>query len=267
MTQKVIVTSALVLAFVASISEAQQFQYQQQQFQPQYRQIQPQYQQFQQVQPQYQQPNPIQVQNRGSATQQPASGYTNVVMSDAEKAKPSLGASFSDTAGGISVRSTFTNSPASNAGLKSGDVLTMVNGKAIQSVASFNGMVAGLQAGDMIELAKTSSSGQKSKVKVKVMTMGDVMKSSIVPEAGVYDQAAVKAEVELKRMAQEIKNAQLDMDDLKKGYAAQEKRVADLKEQAKTARMETEKRKAAAEMAREKRIKEMKMKAEEAANR
>jgi len=238
MTQKVIVTSALVLAFVASISEAQQFQYQQQFRQPQY-------QQYQQFQPQYQ--NPIRVQP-GSATQgsstQPTTGYTNVVMSDAEKAKPSLGASFSDTAGGISVRSTFTNSPASKAGL-----------------------IGGMNPGDMIELAKTSSSGQKSKVKVKLMTMGDVMKSSIVPEAGVYDQAVTKANVELERMGQEIKNAELDLADLKKGYAAQQERIGKLQQQAKSARMEMEKRKAAAEKAREKRVMEMEMKAKEAANR
>jgi len=261
MTQKVIVTSALVLAFVASISEAQQFQYQQQFRQPQY-------QQYQQFQPQYQ--NPIRVQP-GSATQgsstQPTTGYTNVVMSDAEKAKPSLGASFSDTAGGISVRSTFTNSPASKAGLKSGDVISMVNGSPVQSVANFTGLIGGMNPGDMIELAKTSSSGQKSKVKVKLMTMGDVMKSSIVPEAGVYDQAVTKANVELERMGQEIKNAELDLADLKKGYAAQQERIGKLQQQAKSARMEMEKRKAAAEKAREKRVMEMEMKAKEAANR
>ncbi len=242
MTQKAAITASLILALVASVSEAQ-VQYQQQ----------------------YQQVQPTQAQ-RGSQSTQRISGYTNVVMSDAEKAKPSTGATFYDTSRGVAVRSTFANGPAQKAGMTSGDVITKVNGKALQNTASLNAMIEGMSAGQQLQLTKLDSRDKESEVSLPLMTTGEIMMASIVPEAGVYDQAVSQADVQLKRMEQQIKNMEADLADLKKGYDAQKQRMQDLQAKAKTARAAAEKQKAAAEAARLKRIEELKKQAEEAAN-
>ena len=237
-------TAILILALVASVSEAQyQQQYQQQSQQP------------------------VVQGQRGTPSLQRISGYTNVVMTDAEKAKPSTGASFYNTARGVAVRSTFTNSPAQKAGMVSGDIITMVNGKALQNVEGLNSMIGTMGAGDVLKMTKRNALGKESDVTLSLMTTEEVMQASIVPEAGVYDQAVSQADIQLKSMEQQIANAKSELAEMEKNYEAMKKRMADFQEKAKTARMEADKQKAAAEMARKKQMEEMKKKAEEEANK
>ena len=245
MTQKAFTTALLVLALVASVSDAKPFQ--------------------QQYQQQYQQ-QPVQVQ-RGTPGLQRISGYTNVTMTDEQKAKPSTGASFYNSAGGVAVRSTFTNSPAQKAGMVSGDIITMVNGKALQNVEALNAMIGKMASGDVLKMTKRNARGKETDVSLALMTTEEVMNASIVPEAGVYDQAVSQADIQLQRMAQQIKNTKEDLAELEKNYEAMKQRMADFQAKAKAARMEADKQKAAAEKARMMQIEEMKKKAEEEANK
>ena len=74
--------------------------------------------------------------------------------------------------------------------------------------------------------------------------MGDIIDASTVPEAGVYDTAVVQSEVQMQKMANEIKNAEMELGDLKKRYAALQKRTEELKMKAKQQRAAEEKMKA-----------------------
>ena len=221
----------------------------------------------------YNQGVPIQQGAQGSGTvvgtpqvyRTPQPQYYNVDMNDEQMAKASMGASFSDAATGVSIRSVFTNGPAQVAGLSSGDVVTKVNGKAIQSAASFEQMIGGMKAGEMLSLVKIDD-GKEKQVQCKLMTNAQIIKASTVPEAGPFDSAAQQGEQELAAMAQKIKNTMAELEDMKKRYAAEEKRVSDLKVKAKDARMKAEEMKKVKEANRVKRMKEMKMAAEKAAN-
>ena len=191
--------------------------------------------------------------------------YFNVDMNEEQMAKSSLGASFADARTGVSVRSVFTNGPAQLAGLSSGNIVTKVNGQAIQSAATFEAMLAGLKAGEMVKLTKLDD-GKEKEVSCKVMTMGDIIKASTVPEPGPFDSAAQQAEQEVNAMKQKIKNSMAELEDMKKRLAAEEKRVEDLKVKAKEARVKAAEMKKVQEENRLKRMKEMKMAAEKAAN-
>ena len=194
----------------------------------------------------------------------PEPTYYNVEMNEEQMAKASMGASFMDAAVGVSIRSVFTNGPAQVAGLSSGDVVTKVNGKAIQSASSLEKMIGGMKAGDMLKLTKMDD-GKEKEVNCKLMTNSQIIKASTVPEAGPFDTAAQQAEQEVAAMKQKIKNSMAELEDMKKRLAAEEKRAADLKGKAKQARMKAEEMKKAKEAARVKRMKEMKMQAEKAA--
>jgi len=198
------------------------------------------------------------------AYRSPAPTYFNVDTNEEQMAKTSLGASFGDARTGISVRSVFTNGPAQQAGLSSGDIVTKVNGQAIQSAASFEAMLGGMKAGEMMKLTKVHD-GKEQEVSCKVMTMGDIIKASTVPEAGPFDNAAQQAEQQAAAMRQKIKNSTMELEDMKKRLVAEEKRVADLKAKAKDARIKADEMKKVQEQNRLKRMEQLKMQAEKAA--
>jgi len=122
-----------------------------------------------------------------------------------------------------------------------------------------------MKAGEMLQLTKIDK-GEEKEVQCKLMTMGQIIEASTVPEAGPFDNAALQAEQEVASMKQKIKNSMTELEDMKKRLAAEEKRVADLKGKAKAARMKAEEMKKVQEANRVKRMKEMKMQAEKAAN-
>ena len=179
--------------------------------------------------------------------------YYNVEMNEEQKAKPSVGASFTDTQSGVLVRSVFTNGPAQQAGLNSGDLVMKANGKPVQNSASFEAMIGGMKPGDMVSLTKFHD-GEEKEVQVKLMTMGQIIQASTVPEAGPFDRAAQQGEQEVAAMRQQIKNSMAELEDMKKRLAAQEQRVADLKTKAKDARMKADEMKKAEEANRKKRM-------------
>ena len=194
----------------------------------------------------------------------PAPTYFNVEMNEEQKKKPSLGAAFVDSTTGISVRSVFTNGPAQKAGLSSGDVVVKANGKAITNAAAFESMIGGMQPGAMLTMTKMDD-GKEKEVQCKLMTMGQIIEASTVPEAGPFDRAAQQGEQELAAMRQKIKNDTAELEDLKKRFAVEEKRVADLKVKAKDARMKLQEMKKVEEKNRKMRMEALKKQAEEAA--
>lgn len=198
------------------------------------------------------------------AYQSPAPTYYNVELNDEQKAKPSLGASFADAVTGVTVRSVFTNGPAQKAGLSSGDVVTKANGQAIQSSAAFEAMIGGMKAGDSIKLTKLDD-GKEKEVQCSLMTMGQIIEASTVPEAGPFDQAVAQGQQGLASLKQKIKNATVELESMKKSLAAEEKRVADLKVKADEARKKAEEMKKMEEENRKKRMEALKKQREEAA--
>ena len=198
--------------------------------------------------------------------QQQAPRYYNVTLTDAQKAQPSVGAAFYDTGQGMGVRSVYTNSPAQNAGINSGDLISKVNGQPVANVATYNAMIARMKPGASVRLTKRSkSTGKVSDVDCKLMTVGEIINASVVPEAGVYETAALKAEQMLKGVQQEIQNAESELVDLKKRYAAQQQQLNDLRAKAKAEREKAKQMQAAEEAKRQRRIEMMKKQAEEAA--
>lgn len=191
----------------------------------------------QQYAPQYTQGQVVQ----GSATQSAPTQYYNVTLNDEQKAKSSIGAVFYDTQAGAAVRTVYTNSPAQMAGLNSGEVITKINGKPVQGGAWLTTMIEGMAEGDAFSMTKRSVVGKEMKVDCRVTTMGKVLEGSIVPEAGVYDQAVIRAQTMMKEMEVNIRNAEAELADSKKRYAAMQQRVEDLK-----AKAEMERKKEAA---------------------
>lgn len=169
--------------------------------------------------------------------------YFNINLNEAQKAQPSIGAAFYDSRGGVAVRSVYTNSPAQKAGVNSGDLITQANGKSITSAASLNAMITGAAAGSPIKLTKRNSIGKVTEVECTVTTMGKVLEASLVPEAGVYDQAVAQAQIQIKKMEKDIRNAEMELADLKKRYAKLQKDTVELKAKADQARAEEEKKK------------------------
>lgn len=199
--------------------------------------------------------------------QQQTTQYYNVNLTDAQKQQPAVGAVFYDTGNGMGVRSIFTNGPAQKAGITSGDFISKVNNQPIRNVASFDAMIAGMKAGDTIQLTKRSNAGKETEVSCQLMTMSEIMSASVVPEAGVYENAALKAEQMLKAMQQEIQNAESELADLKKRFAMQQQQLADLKSKAESEREKAKQMQAAEEAKRQMRMEELRKKAIEEANR
>jgi len=170
--------------------------------------------------------------------------YYNVTLTEEQKAKPSTGASFFDMGKGVGVRSVYTNSPAQKAGINSGDLITQANGQDVTSAAALNAMIESAGAGNTIKLTRKTSAGKTNEVECSLMTAGQILEASIVPEAGVFDSAVAQAEVNLKKMENEIRNSEAELQDLKKRYAALQKQIGELKTKAEKAR--------AAEVARKK---------------
>ena len=167
--------------------------------------------------------------------------YQNVTLNEEQKAKTTIGAVFYDTQAGAAVRTVYTNSPAQMAGINSGEVITKINGKPVQSGAWLTSMIEGMSEGDAFSMTKRSVIGKEMKVDCKVSTMGKVLEGSIVPEAGVYDQAVIKAQAMMKEMELNIRNAESELAESKKRYAAMQKRIDELK-----AKAEMERKKEAA---------------------
>lgn len=145
-----------------------------------------------------------------------------------------IGISLSDAGANPSVRSVFTNSPASKAGIQSGDLITKINGEAVASVADFTAKLAGMDAGSSFQLTH-SRDGKEADVTVSVTTLGDIVKASIVPEAGIFDSAISQAEARISSTKQRIKNSEQDLEDMKKGLMEQEKELTELKSKAEAA--------------------------------
>ncbi len=173
-----------------------------------------------------------------------------------------IGVSLYDSGSSPAVRSVFTNSPAQKAGLQSGDLITKINGEASTTVAEFKSKLASMAAGDSLTLTH-SRDGEEKDVTVSLTTLGDIVKASIVPEAGAYDSAISQSEMRISSTKQQIKNAEQDLEDLKKSLADQEKSLTELKAKAEAADREAEAKKAAD--AAKKAEEEAAMKAKEAA--
>jgi len=148
-----------------------------------------------------------------------------------------IGANLYDTGTSPAVRSVFTNGPAQKAGLQSGDLITKINGEASTSVAEFNAKLATMSAGDTFQLTR-SRSGEESDITVSVMTLGDVLQASIVPEPGMFDSAIGQLETRVTSIKQQIKNTQQDLDDLNKNLAREEQQLSELKAKAETSAAE-----------------------------
>lgn len=157
-----------------------------------------------------------------------------------------IGVSLYDSGSSPAIKSVFTNSPAQKAGLQSQDLITKINGEATTTVADFNSKLAGMAAGDSVTLTH-SRDGEEAEVSVTVMTLGDIVKASIVPEAGAFDSAISQSEARITSTQQQIKNAMQDLEDLKKSLAAQEKELGELKTKAEVAEKEAAEKKAADE--------------------
>ena len=194
----------------------------------------------------------------------PQPTYYNVTLTNEQKAQASLGANFNDAVNGVTVRSVFTNGPAQNAGLTSGDVVTKANGSPIQNAASFKAMIAEMKSGTSVKLTKLVEGAEKE-VECNLMTMAEIIKASTVPEAGPYDQAVAMGEQQLASLGQQIKNHQTELEDMNRRYKMEEKRIADLKAKAQDARAKAEKMKMMAEEKRKMKMEAMKKQAEEAA--
>ena len=197
--------------------------------------------------------------------QNQATQYYNVTLTEQQKAQPSLGAMFYDAGSGMGVRSVYTNGPAQKAGINSGDFISKANGQAIPSVAAFNAMVARMKSGDTITLTKRTRSGKETDISCQLMTMGDIINASVVPEAGVYDTALLKAQQMLKSLEQQIKNAEGELADMKKRYASQQQQIADLQAKAEVERQKEKQLKAAEDAKRQQQMERMRRQAEEAA--
>ena len=196
------------------------------------------------------------------ATPEPT--YYNVELTDEQKAQASLGANFNDAVNGVTVRSVFTNGPAQNAGLTSGDVVTKANGSPIQNAASFKAMVAGMKSGAPLKLTKLVE-GKEKEVQCNLMTMAEIIKASTVPEAGPYDRAVTMGEQQLASLGQQIKNHQAELEDMNKRYQMEEKRIADLKAKAEDARAKAMEMKKMQEEKRKMQMEALRKQAEEAA--
>ena len=187
-------------------------------------------------------------QNFGSATRQAVPqtpNYQNVTLTEEQMGKSTLGASFADTAAGVVVRSAYSNSPADKAGLKTGDLISKLNGKAVPNSASLVAAIEGMSDGDLIKLTCKNSVGKVADVNCNVSTIGQVIKASNVPEAGVYGPTIAQAEVTLKKMGFGIKNAAQELEAMKKQYATLEKEIGELKAKAEEIRKKEDAKKAA----------------------
>ena len=227
--------------------------------QPQYQQGQPQV--FQQGQPIIR--GQVVPQQQRMTQQQPQ--YSNMTMTEAQKAMPSTGASYYDSTAGVAVRSVYSNGPAFKAGINSGDVISKANGQPLRSAATLNSMVAQMKAGDTIKLTKKSNTGKVSEVACQLMTMSQIIEASNAPDASAYDLAVEKATVLLSKLGQEIKTSESELGDMKKRYASQQKQLEALRVKAKEARVLADKQKIADEEKRKQQMELMKRRAEEAA--
>ncbi len=154
-----------------------------------------------------------------------------------------IGANLYDNGSSPVVRSVFTNGPAQKAGLRSGDVITKINGEASTTVAEFNAKLSSMSAGDTFQLTR-SRNDEETDVTVSVMTLADVLKASLVPEPGMFDSAIGQSKTRITSLKQQIENAKLDMADLEKRLAAEEKELAVLTGKAEVAAEEVKKKEA-----------------------
>ena len=151
-----------------------------------------------------------------------------------------IGANLYDNGVSPVVRSVFTNGPAQKAGLQSGDLITKVNGEASTTVGDFNAALAKMSAGDTFQLTR-SRGGEEADVTISVMTLADILKASLVPEPGMFDKSIQQSESRIASLKQQIENTKLDMADLEKRLAAEEKELGELNEKAEAAAEETKK--------------------------
>jgi S1-C subfamily serine protease len=139
-----------------------------------------------------------------------------------------------DPKDGVLVTSVEPDSPASKAGIRSGDVLTHFNGKKITSPEEVRKELSGANEGDSVEITLVRQ-GVVKKIQVKPETRsfhGELMKD--LPDVMALTQSPeFKAEMEeLKNQMEDLKHdlqlKQKDIDDLK---AEIEKDMQSLKEQ------------------------------------
>jgi len=140
-----------------------------------------------------------------------------------------IGANLYDNGANPVVRSVFTNGPAQKAGLQSGDAIIKINGEAATNVADFNSKLASMAAGDTFQLTR-SRGGEESDITVSVMTLADVLQASLVPEPGMFDSTIAQSKSRIVSVKQQIENAKMDMQDLEKRLAGEEKELAELME-------------------------------------
>ena len=219
---------------MASLVQAQAFPIQQGQYRVQPGQYRVQPRQYQVQQGRVIQGNVVQGNlNQQQAKQEP--NYTNITLTEEQKAKPSIGAAIYDAGTSIGVRSIFTNGPAQRAGLISGDIITQINGKPARSAGSLTAMIEGMKSGESIKLTKRNQRGKESEAEITLMTMGEIITASTVPEAGAYDGVVRQTKIGISNLKQQIKNTEEDLNDMKKRLAAQEKTLADMKVKAQQA--------------------------------
>jgi S1-C subfamily serine protease len=91
-------------------------------------------------------------------------GFLGVQVSDSSSSSPNggfggLGGSGSATSGAV-VQGTTSNSPAADAGISSGDVITSLNGTTVDSAQKLTSLLSGKHKGDRVTVGWTDSSGE-----------------------------------------------------------------------------------------------------------
>jgi putative serine protease PepD len=77
-----------------------------------------------------------------------------------------LGVTIGDTGQGVYVSSVTNGSPAAKAGVKTGDVITAVNGTETPTADNLGTVLAGLNPGQTVKVALTHQDGSKSTAEV-----------------------------------------------------------------------------------------------------
>jgi len=81
-----------------------------------------------------------------------------------------LGVSLQDSFNGSVVAAVGANTPAAQAGLQAGDVITSVDGKAITSASSLSTVISGHNPGDKVKVAWTDTAGQSHTATITLAT-------------------------------------------------------------------------------------------------
>ena len=100
-------------------------------------------------------------------------------------------------------------------------------------------MIEGMKSGDSFEFMKKNKQGKESEAEIKLMTMGEIIEASTVPETNAYDGVVRQTKSGISNLKQQIKITEKDLTDMKKRLAAQEKSLGEMKVKAEQAAKES----------------------------